>query len=253
MASKPSGNKATEPAETGVSNADKAASAGKLREDAADNVSAGATKLSTDAPGAPARADREPIAPDDLPPQYEQRPGAQPLTEPSMTVEEIIDARTPTVVGFDWPKDGRYRHVFFVEKPRTSQPKNRGAADDWADEDGSMASMHEANKVATLQWALAVGLHPTGPAELDQIVGVDDEDAVGVSLVYAVPVVPASLQAPEEASNTYTPSAALGDLGGTTLAERTTAPEGHLAKGTADSIGSKEMAADNDGRPAAKE
>jgi hypothetical protein len=76
------------------------------------------------------------------------------------------------------------------------------------------------------------GLHPTAEAELDQVLGADDEDAVTVDLVYAVDVVPASEQSAEEnAARTITPSGAIADMGGTTLAERETHPTGHLNVG----------------------
>lgn len=160
----------------------------------------------------------------------EPRPGAQPPDEHELSVAEIVQRRTPG--GDRWPADGRFRWVFHVGKPRVARNvPGAEAASDWADEDGTMATMHASNKVATLQFALGNGLHPTGEAELDQVLGADDEDAETVDLVYAVDVVPASLQAPEEAAHTYTPSAALGDLGGTTLAERETKPTGHLNVG----------------------
>jgi hypothetical protein len=165
------------------------------------------------------------------------RPGPQGKDEVDLTTEEIVRRRTPG--GDRWPADGRFRWVFHVAKPIVARNvPGATAASDWSDEDGSMANMHEANKVATLQWALGNGLHPTGPAELDQVLGADDEDASTVDLVYAVSVVPASIQDPAEAARTYTPSAALGDLGGTTLAERVTHPTGHLNVGQpADSSG----------------
>jgi hypothetical protein len=166
----------------------------------------------------------------DVPSFAEPRPGAQPPDEHVLSVEEIVQRRTPG--GDRWPADGRFRWVFHVAKPVVARNvPGAEAASDWTDEDGSMATMHESNKVATLQFALGNGLHPTGAAELDQVIGADDEDALTVDLVYAVAVVPASLQAPDEAAHTYTPSAALGDLGGTTLAERETMPTGHLGVG----------------------
>lgn len=160
------------------------------------------------------------------------RPGPQGPDELDLTTEEIVQRRTPG--GERWPADGRFRWVFHVGKPRVAKNvPGAEAASDWSDEDGSMANMHAANKVATLQFALGNGLHPTGEAELDQVLGADDEDAETVDLVYAVDAIPASIQDPAEAARTYTPSAALGDLGGTTLAERVTMPTGHLNIGQA--------------------
>lgn len=228
MASKSTGNKATEPAETGVSNVEKAAGADKLRD------------------GAPEHEGREP----EFRSYEEPRPGEHPPDEHALSLEDIVQRRTPG--GDRWPADGRFRWVFHVGKPKVARNAPGEASSDWADEDGDMASMHNANKVATLQFALGNGLHPTNEAELDQVIGADDEDAETVDLVYAVDVVPASAQAPEEAANTYTPSAALGDLGGTTLAERETMPEGHLNVGQRASAGSKEMAPDNSGQAARK-
>jgi len=158
------------------------------------------------------------------------RPGAQGPDEVDLSTEKIVQRRTPG--GDRWPADGRFRWVFHVGKPRVARNvPGAEAASDWSDEDGSMANMHSANKVATLQFALGNGLHPTGEAELDQVLGADNDDADTVDLVYAVPVVPASIQDPAEAARTYTPSAALGDLGGTTLAERVVHPTGHLNVG----------------------
>ena len=217
--------------DAGKSNADLAAEAGKLRPSARDNVTGRAEV--------------------DYRPYEEPRPGAQPDDEHALTIEKIIQRRTPG--GDRWPADGKFRWVFHVGKPRVARNvPGAEAASDWSDEDGSMATMHNANKVAALQFALDVGLHPTGEAELDQVIGADDEDAENVDLVYAVAVVPASAQAPEESAHTYTPSAALGDLGGTTLAERVTAPGGHNNVGQAETLGSKEMAADRSGQPAEK-
>lgn len=194
--------------DAGKSNADLAAGAGKLRPD----------------------AERRNEQADEYAPHYEPRPGAQGPDEFQLTTNEVIQRRTPG--GDRWDADGKFRWVFHVAKPVVARNvPGAKSSSDWSDEDGDHASMHEANKVATLQYALGNGLHPTAPAELDQVIGAEDEDALNVDLVYAVAVVPASDQAPEEAANTYTPSAALGDLGGTTLAERETKPEGHNSVG----------------------
>lgn len=176
-------------------------------------------------PDDPARIPDEPASGE------EPRPGVQRPDEPHLSDAEIVQRRTPG--GVDrWPADGRFRWVFHVAKPVVARNvPGAQASSDWADEDGDMASMHAANKVATLQHAMDCGCHPTGPADLDQVIGADDEDAVTVDLVYAVDAVPAGRQAPEDNPRTYTPSAALGDLGGTTLAERVTMPEGHLNVG----------------------
>jgi hypothetical protein len=164
----------------------------------------------------------------------EPRPGRQGPDEFDLSDHELVQRRTPG--GDRWPADGKFRWVFHVAKPKVARNVPGGAASsDWSDEDGDMASMHEANKVATLQYALGNGCHPTEPAELDQVIGADDEDAETVDLVYAVASVPAGRQSPEDAPRTYTPSRALGDLGGTTLAERETLPEGHLNVGQRDS------------------
>jgi len=158
------------------------------------------------------------------------RPGPQGPDEVDLSTELIIQRRTPG--GTRWPADGRFRWVFHVAKPVVAKNvPGAVAASDWSDEDGSMATMHAANKVATLQFAMGNGLSPMAEAELDQVIGADDEDAVTVDLVYAVDVVPASELAPEDNHKAYTPSAALGDLGGSTLAERVTVPEGHLNVG----------------------
>lgn len=163
-------------------------------------------------------------------PQTEPRPGAQGPEEHQLSVEDIVQRRTPG--GDRWPADGRFRWVFHVAKPVVARNvPGAEASSDWSDEDGDMASMHNANKVATLQFALGNGLHPTSEAELDQVLGADDEDALTVDLVYAVDVVPASLQAPEEAAHTYVPSAAVADMGGNTLAERVEKPEAHMGIG----------------------
>jgi hypothetical protein len=164
----------------------------------------------------------------------EPRPGKQGPDEFDLSDHELVQRRTPG--GDRWPADGKFRWVFHVAKPVVARNvPGAEASSDWSDEDGSMASMHEANKVATLQYALGNGCHPTEAAELDQVLGADDEDAVTVDLVYAVASVPAGRLSPEDAPRTYTPSKALGDLGGTTLAERETHPEGHLNVGQRDS------------------
>lgn len=166
----------------------------------------------------------------DPPPYAEPRPGAQAPDEHALSVDEIIQRRTPG--GDRWPADGKFRWVFHVAKPVVARNvPGAEASSDWHDEDGDMASMHNANKIATLQFALGNGLHPTGEAVLDDVLGDEDEDAVNVDLVYAVPVVPASLQAPEEAANTYVPSAGIADMGGNTLAERVEHPQAHLGIG----------------------
>lgn len=166
------------------------------------------------------------------------RPGPQGPDEVDLTTEKIVQRRTPG--GDRWPADGRFRWVFHVGKPVVAKNvPGASAASDWSDEDGTMATMHNANKVAVLQFAMNNGLHPTAEAELDQVIGADDEDAVTVDLVYVVDVVPASEQTPEEnAARTLTPSGAISDMGGTTLAERVTHPTGHLNVGQpADSSG----------------
>jgi len=74
--------------------------------------------------------------------------------------------------------------------------------------------MHEANKVATLQEALNRGLHPTEAAKLEDT---EDDGRGSTRFTYSVPVVPAARH--EVSAETYTPTRALNDLGGTTMVE----------------------------------
>lgn len=140
------------------------------------------------------------------------------VDEPALTTEAVIQRRTSTIDGGpEWPADGRFHRVFSVATPRTST----GATPelDWyADEHDSM---HEANKVAVLQEALLRGLHPRGEATFDGQDGDLDPASYGTaSLNYSVEVVPATDEA-HEAASTYTPSFAIKDQGGSTLAEGT--------------------------------
>lgn len=127
------------------------------------------------------------------------------VDEPGLTDHEIVRRKTS---GDGWPLDGRYRRVFGIQVPRVSV----GTVElDWNAPEHE--AMHEANKVQILQEALNKGLHPTGPARFDE--GTEDG-----ALTYSVPVIPASSD-PELAAATYTPSAALADLGGSTLPDFT--------------------------------
>ncbi len=138
-------------------------------------------------------------------------------TEAGLSDEQIVYRRTanknPEDPEDNWPLDGRYRRVFNVAVPRVSTGEL--AELDWSDDVHD--AMHRANEVGVLQEALNKGLHPRGEARFDGPLG-DVDKASGVqALVYSVEVVPASVEAPEDAALAYTPSAALVDMGGSTV------------------------------------
>ena len=98
--------------------------------------------------------------------------------------------------------DSKYRHRFTVTTDR-----GVNAADvDWSDE--QYTNMHEANKVAVLQFALGAGLHPQGTAEFEGCVAGTGRSGV---LVYAVEVVPATMSSAPE---TVSPRKALLEMDG---------------------------------------
>lgn len=137
--------------------------------------------------------------------------------ENELTDAEIVQRRTPDVDGKPlWPADGRFHRSFNVETPRvTGLGLEDDATSDWKSSDHD--AMHEANKVAVLQEALNLGLHPRSEATFD---GAGPKNALTgtVALTYSVEVVPASSETPEEtAALTYHPSRALADQGGSTL------------------------------------
>lgn len=104
---------------------------------------------------------------------------------------EVVDARTPE--GSD---DGRFHKTFTV------------LARDW---DGN-SEADDANKVAVLQDALNLGLHPRGDVSYD---GSDERpDGKSLDLYYSVDVIPAGRD--EVPGETKTPSEKLDDLGGST-------------------------------------
>jgi hypothetical protein len=143
----------------------------------------------------------------------ERQDGPGYVPEQSLTTEAVIQRRTSTIDGGpEWPADGRYHKVFNVATPRLSSGKFPEL--DWyADEH---QAMHEANKVAVLQEALARGLHPREAAEFVGPMGDPDEASASAALEYSVKVVPATEDGVEAAS-TFTPSAAIQEQGGTTL------------------------------------
>lgn len=143
----------------------------------------------------------------------ERNGAAKYVSEGQLSTEAVIQRRTSTIDGGPlWPADGRYHKVFNIATPRTSTGKLPEL--DWNDD--QHLAMHEANKVAVLQEALNRGLHPRGEAEFVGQLGDADEASGSASLEYQVEVVPATVDG-EEAANTYTPSAAIADQGGSTL------------------------------------
>ena len=137
--------------------------------------------------------------------------------EHELTDAEIVQRRTPDVDGKPlWPADGRFHRSFNVETPRVSGlGLEDDATSDWSSSDHD--AMHEANKVAVLNEAINLGLHPQGEAQFDGA-GPKNKLTGTVALTYSVEVVPASSQTPEEnAASTYTPSKAIVDQGGSTL------------------------------------
>jgi hypothetical protein len=151
-------------------------------------------------PAEPTRAEREKRFPE----------------ENELTDAQIVQRRTPDVDGRPlWPADGRFHRSFNVETPRVSSRDQTDATSDWRSSDHD--AMHEANKVAVLNEALNLGLHPRGEATFDGA-GPKNDLTGTVALTYSVEVVPASSETPEEtAALTFTPSKALAEQGGTTL------------------------------------
>jgi hypothetical protein len=115
-----------------------------------------------------------------------------------VTADEMVAART---AGDAAPSD-RFVKVFTIFVGQLAEQ-------DW--DDPAQESMHRANQVATLQDAIHRGLHPKEPAQFD---GAKEVTGGNVALTYSVKVVPATLDT--DAAGTYTPSAALNDMGGST-------------------------------------
>jgi hypothetical protein len=136
--------------------------------------------------------------------------------ENELTDAEIVQRRTPDVDGKPlWPADGRFHRSFNVETPRVSGlGLENDATSDWRSSDHD--AMHEANKVAVLQEALNLGLHPRSEAVFDGA-GPKNQFTGTVALTYSVEVVPASSEEPAEAATAFTPSKALAEQGGSTL------------------------------------
>ncbi|MFJ8935362.1 hypothetical protein ACIRL0_06535 [Streptomyces sp. NPDC102365] len=120
-----------------------------------------------------------------------------PNLQSGMSDADVVDART---VGGS--PDGRFHKVFVI------------MSRDWRPDDAD--GMHEANKVAVLDDALAVGLNPRGDVRFD---GAKEREARrSVELHYSVDVIPAFRDdAPHQ---TTTPSKAIDDLGGSTQVEK---------------------------------
>lgn len=89
------------------------------------------------------------------------------------------------------PEDGKFRRTFTLSA--------RGF-----DEHADNAEMHTANGLATLQAALAQGVHPKGDPYLDRMERTEDGSMV---LTYAVESVPAGND--REPADTRTPSSGL--------------------------------------------
>lgn len=100
--------------------------------------------------------------------------------------------------------DSRYRHHFNIGLDRGVDPEKV----DW--NDAVHDAMHEANKVAVLQFAMNVGLHPQGDAIFEG--PISSGQSRTAKLVYSVEVVPAALA--EDASQTLTPRKALVEMPG---------------------------------------
>lgn len=114
---------------------------------------------------------------------------------------EETQARNPESVA----ADGRYHHKFVVQ----------GLSEDW--EDPVQDEMHRANRLATLQSALNLGLHPQEEARYD---GAEPDERTdrpaakrSTTLRYSVAVIPAHAA---HAPDTETPSKALARMGGST-------------------------------------
>ena len=97
----------------------------------------------------------------------------------SLPTSEETQARNPE----DVERDGRYHHFFVVQ----------GLSEDW--EAPEQDSMHAANRLAVLQSALNLGLHPQGEARYD---GAEEDERTtrpaskrSTKLKYSVEVLPA--------------------------------------------------------------
>ena len=122
-----------------------------------------------------------------------------PTTEPEMIAARAADN--------DSDSDDRFRRTYVV--------KDR----DWKNVEASKYDdAHEANKVALLQDALNVGLHPLDEATFD---GIDTDCGYkSVGLKYSVPVRVAALS-DQPTEDVVTPSNALKDKPGGTTAQST--------------------------------
>jgi hypothetical protein len=136
----------------------------------------------------------------------EQATEAAKLTQAGVpkSEEEMVAARA---ADNDATTDDRFRRTFVLQERA------------WKDIDESkFDDAHEANKVALLQDALNVGLHPTGEAVFD---GLDRECGYrSVGLKYSVPVRVAALS-DKPTADVVTPSNALKDMPGGTTAQST--------------------------------
>lgn len=119
-----------------------------------------------------------------------------------LTPEEQVLVRTEPSAAT--AADSHYRHHYNIGLDRGVDPDKV----DWTDD--VYASMHEANKVATLQFAMNAGLHPQGDATFEG--AVSSGQSRTAKLVYSVEVVPASLA--DDASQTRTPRKALVEMPG---------------------------------------
>lgn len=116
------------------------------------------------------------------------------------TTDEVA-ARQPE----DVPRDGRFHKVVTVS----------AHAEDW--EAPEHDSMHAANRLATIQEALGLGLHPQEEARYDGSELVPGNRGRHTTrLAYSVAVVPADQAVPSE---TIVPAKVLAASGGTTQAE----------------------------------
>lgn len=122
----------------------------------------------------------------------------------SLPTSEETQARNPENV----PADARYHHHFVVQ----------GLAEDW--EASEQDEMHAANRLATLQSALNLGLHPQGEARYD---GAEEDERTtrpdskrSTKLKYSVEVLPAHAA---HAPDTETPSKVLARTEGHSTAK----------------------------------
>jgi hypothetical protein len=119
----------------------------------------------------------------------------------SLPESQETQARNPESV----PADGRYHHYFVVQ----------GLAEDW--EAPEQDAMHAANRLATIQAALNLGLHPQGEARYD---GAEEDERTtrpaskrSTKLKYSVEVLPAHAA---HAPDTVTPFKVLAKTEGRT-------------------------------------